>query len=74
MQVEGMLAWIIVVEDDLDDLALLEDEGVRIAAVDCGIRGGVASRESRVKSWDLGLDVSDVVEEGTAWLARSRTY
>lgn len=71
---EGMLAWIVVVENDLDDLALLEDEGVRVAAVDCGVRGGVVSRESRVKTWDLGLNVGDVVEEGTAKSVRLRAY
>lgn len=49
-----MLACIVIAENDLDDLAFLEDEGVRVAAVDCGICGGVVSRESRVKSWDLG--------------------
>jgi hypothetical protein len=37
MQMEWMLAGIVVVQDDLYDLALLKDEGVGVAAVYRGI-------------------------------------
>jgi hypothetical protein len=32
--VEGVLSWVVVVEDDLDDLVVVEDELVRVGAVD----------------------------------------
>lgn len=48
VQVEGMLASIAVVENDLDDLAFLKDKCVRVAAVDLGIGRSVTRRENRV--------------------------
>ena len=37
VQVKGVFAWIQVVEDNFDDLAFLEYEGVGVAAVDRGV-------------------------------------
>ena len=34
VQVEGVFARVVVVEDDFDDLVLGEDEGVGVGAVD----------------------------------------
>lgn len=43
MQVERMLPGVIVVEDDLDDLILLKDEGIGIITVN-GRIGSICSR------------------------------
>ena len=59
-----MFARIGVVEDDVDDLAALEDEGVGVGAVDGGVGGGGAGAEGSEKGRDFGADVGDVVEEG----------
>ena len=48
MQVEGVLACIVIVEYNLDDLALFKDEGVGVAAIKCRIRSSVASGESGI--------------------------
>lgn len=39
VQVERVTARVEVVDDDLDDLALFEDEGVRVGPVDAWVRG-----------------------------------
>jgi hypothetical protein len=64
VQVEWVLAWVVVVDDDVDDLVVREDEGVRELAVDAGIGGNVASAEGGEESGDFGGLVGDVVEEG----------
>ena len=61
---EGVLARVAVVHHQLDDLALLQDEAVRVAAVDEGVVRRLAGREGCVQCWDLGGLVCDVVEEG----------
>ena len=64
VEVEGVFAWVVVVEDDLDDLVLLEDEGVGVGGVDGGVEGGGAGGEGGVEGGHFGADVGDVVEEG----------
>ena len=39
VQVEGVTAGVVVVDDDVDDLVAFEDEGVGIGGVDGGIGG-----------------------------------
>ena len=39
MQVEGVTAGVVVVDDDVDDLVAFEDEGVGIGGVDGGVGG-----------------------------------
>lgn len=64
VQVEGVLAGVVVVHDDLDDLAVLEDEGVRVDAVDARVGDYLGGRgEDGVECWDFLVDVGDVVEE-----------
>lgn len=48
VQMERMLAGIVIVEDNFHNLALLKDKGVCVAAIDCGIGGGVTSGEDGV--------------------------
>jgi hypothetical protein len=62
---EWMFACVIVIEHDLNDLALLEDEGMGVAAVDCWICSSTSCGEDGVESGNLGCDVGYVVEEGT---------
>ena len=64
VEVEGVLARVVVVEDDFDDLVLLEDEGVGVGGVDGGVEGGGAGRQGGVEGGHFGADVGDVVEEG----------
>ena len=64
VQVEGVLARVEVVDDDVDDLVLLQDERVRVGAVDGWVGGVLARAEDGVEGGDLGGDVGDVVEEG----------
>ncbi len=42
VQVEGMTAGVVVVEDDVDDLVAFEDKGVGVGGVDGGIGGILA--------------------------------
>ena len=61
---EGVFAGVVVVEDDVDDVALLEDEGVGVRAVDVRVVRCFASCEGRVEGRDFWGDVAYVVEEG----------
>lgn len=67
VQVEGMFAGIIVVEDNLDNLVLFENISVNIGPIDGGIGGRGTSSKSSEKSWDFGLYVGNTVEKCT-WL------
>lgn len=60
-----ILTSIVVVQDDLHNLVLVKNEGVRVLAVDGGIRCVFSRCEGRVESWHFRRDVRDVVEEGT---------
>lgn len=66
MKVEGMFAWVVVVEDDLDDLILAEDEGIGVGTVDDGIHRGRLGGQGGVEGRDDWTDVSAIVEKGTA--------
>ena len=65
VQVEGVFAWVVVVEDDFDGLVFGEDEGVGVGAVDVGDVCGCGGCEGGVEGWDFGGDVGGIVEEGT---------
>lgn len=66
VKMERVLSGIQVVQDDLNDLVLLEEEGVRVGAVDCGVRDkGVGGAHDGENGGHLGGDIGDVVEEGT---------
>ena len=64
MQVEGVAASVVVVEDDVDDLVAFEDEGVAVGRVDGGIGGILAWGEGGVAGGDFGCNVRDGVEGG----------
>lgn len=64
VEMEGVAARVEVVDDKLDDLVLLEDNRVGVAAVDGGVGGIFAGVEDRVQRGNLGAGVGDVVEEG----------
>lgn len=61
---EGVFAWVVVVEDYVDDLVLLEDESVGVGGVDGGVVGGWAGGEGGVECWDDGASVGYSVEGG----------
>lgn len=58
-----MLARVVVVDDDLDDLALGKHERARVGPVDVNVGGEVAGAERGVEGRDFGALVGDVVEE-----------
>lgn len=64
VQMERVLARIVIVHDNLDNLALLEDKGVRPRAVHFGIGGVAATAEDRVQRRDFWFHVGDVAKEG----------
>ena len=68
VQVEGVLAGVDVVDDDLHDLAALQHEGVRVLAVDGRVGGQLAGREGGEQGWYFWGCVGYVVEEGAAFL------
>ena len=59
-----MAAGVVVVEDDVDDLVVLEDEGVGVGGVDGGVGGIGAGGEGGVEGGDFGEDIGDGVEGG----------
>lgn len=64
VQMERVLARVGIVDDDLDNLALLEHEGVRPLTVDLHVGGEIPATEGRVEGGDLRGRVGDVVEKG----------
>lgn len=64
VKMEGVAARIKVVDDNLDNLTLLQDKGMGELAVDGSIVGEVAGGHGSVQGGNLGLGVSDIVEEG----------
>lgn len=64
MQVEGVFACVCVVEDDVDYVAAVEDEGVGVGAVDGGVGGCEAGGEGGEEGGNFGANVGYVVEEG----------
>lgn len=71
MQMEGMLAGIIIVQNDLDNLILTQDKSIRVTAVDDGIGGVVPSGQHGVERRDLWLDVRHIIEESAGWVSIS---
>lgn len=68
MEMERMLPSVVIVQNDLYNLAMLKDESVSIATVYYGIRSSISGGEDGVKSRNFGRDISDVVEEGTGMI------
>lgn len=64
MQVERVLACVVVVNDNLDDLAFLQYERARVGPVDLGRGGEIARAEYGVECGNFGGLVGDVIEEG----------
>lgn len=64
VKMDGMTARVEVVDDNLDDFALLQDKRAGELSVDGGVVCEIARGEDRVESGHLGLSVGDVVEEG----------
>lgn len=66
VQMERMLTSIVVVQDNLDNLVLLQDEGVCVGTIDGLLQGDgvVWCRKNGTKGWNFRSDVGDVVEEG----------
>lgn len=64
VEVEGVLAFICVVEDDVDDGAVGEDKRVGVGAVDGGVGGCRACAKGGEKGGNFGADVGYVVKEG----------
>lgn len=64
VEMERVAARVEVVDDELDNLVLLQDHRVGIAAIDGGVGGVFAGVEDRVQCGNLGAGVGDVVEEG----------
>ena len=63
VEMEGVFACVVVVEDYLYDFVVLEDVGVGVDAVDGGVVGEVAGGESSVEGWYDRADVGYIVEE-----------
>ena len=68
VKMERMLPGVIIVQDDLYNLAMLKDESVSIATVYYGIRSSISGGEDGVKGRNLRRDIGDVVEEGTSMM------
>lgn len=64
VEMERVATGVEVVDDNLHNLALLEDKWMGVLAVDGGVVCEVAGGEGGVQGGDLGMGVGDVVEEG----------
>jgi hypothetical protein len=64
VEMEGVVAGGEVVEDDLDNLALFNYEGVDLA-VDLGVLGVLADGEEGVEGGYVLVDVAYVVDEAS---------
>lgn len=67
VEMEGVFAGVGVVEDDVDNLAFFEDEGVAVSAVDVDVVCCWACGEGGEYCGDFGADVGYVVKEGTGF-------
>lgn len=63
MQMERMLAGVVVVEDKFNDVVFLQDEWVGVPSIHSRIGGFIAGRQDGVEGWDYRCGVRDVVEE-----------
>lgn len=57
VEMEGVFAVVSVVEDDLDDFAVLEDERVGVGSVYGWVGRVIPRGEGRVQGRDLGSDI-----------------
>ena len=64
VEMEGVFAGVVVVDDDIDNVVLFQDEGVCVGAVDVGVCCRRSGCESCVQGRYLGRYVGDVVKEG----------
>ena len=65
VEMEGVLAWIVVVEDDFDNVVLFENVRVDVDAIDGGIAGCFARSMGGVETRYLRADVRHIVEKRT---------
>ena len=72
VEMEGVLAWVVAVEDEFDDVVLLEDECFGAAAIDGDVVCGVTGGHDGVKGRNLRTDIGGVVEEGTEKIRERR--
>ena len=63
VEMERMLSGISTVEDDFNDIVFLENECIRVGAINCRTSCCITGREHRIQSRDFGLDICDVIEE-----------
>lgn len=63
VQVEGVLARVVVVQDDVDRVLVVEDKGLGVVAVHGRVGGIVAGGQGGEERRDFGRCVGDVVEE-----------
>ena len=64
MEVEGMFAWVVVVQDDLNDLVVGEYKGICVDAIDGWVGGVIAGGDGGIEGGKPRTDVGDAVEEG----------
>lgn len=64
VQMERMLASVVVVHHNFINLVVTQNKGVSVCAVDLSISGQLSGAECSVERWYLGFDVGDIVEEG----------
>ena len=62
VEMHGVAAGVVVVDDDFDDLVGFGDEGVGVGAVDKGVGGGLAGREGGEEGGHFLLEVGYLVE------------
>ena len=67
MEMEGVFARVVVVDDDVNDLALVEDKSVGVGGVYFWLHGAFAGTEGAVESGHFRADVGDVVEGSADW-------
>ena len=65
MEVEGMFARVVAIDNDFDHLILLKDEGVGRTAIDVRVVDKGARGQGRVQCWNFGASIALIVEEST---------
>lgn len=64
-----MLAWIVIVDHDLNDFIFAEDEGVGVVTVHLGIGCRCARSYGGVEGWHDGRGIRDVVEKRAGYIS-----
>ena len=62
---ERVFAWIIIIHYDFHNVVLIEDECIRVGAVDGDVRGRDTSGKNAIQSRNLWPDIRYAVEEST---------